>query len=188
MSLVESNGGDVRKTLLSLQYWIESGAARQHVYDAPVKCLVSTVPQTSVSAAAQVDPVVANGDAIVGEVATENIDDDDDDDFLHVVRRKRPHVRINSDDETSRQQSAVPSSVPRTLKALDDVFQDDCSVASSDIELSHLLQGEAQIVEEIVEDLWIPLHRLDVDFAGGDNASICSCIQKVRRDILCFRI
>lgn len=185
LSLVESYGGDVRRTLLLLQYWIESGAACQHAYDAPVRRLVSTVPQTSVPATAQTDPVVvvANGDDVVCEATTENIDDDD---FQRVVRRKRPHIRINSDDETSGQRSTVPSPVPRTSKTLDDLLQDNCSVASSDVEFPHLSQGEipAQIIEEIVEGLQIPLHRLGVDVAGGDSASICSCIQKVSGGIL----
>lgn len=163
LALVESFNGDIRRTLLSLQYWVDSGAARHLVSDQPVRQyggVCHKESQNLVVPEPKAEEQVLTGSGVTDQSKAAESDDD----FQSIVPRKRRRIQIWSDDESSsyngsRGPGSLSSPAKNGLLAIEDVSQ-SCSLAPSDSEFRFDSEAAVDELKATGEGLLLPLHRL----------------------------
>lgn len=189
LSLASVFSGDIRRSLLSLQVWLETGSTCRQKMAAPVfgpnVSTVTTIPSDvgnavdSCSKSTQPRPIA---DAVKPSSSREL---DSGDEFVVVRPRKRRALRVASSDEDSQSLSGLPASlVPAVADDTSHQGCEDFSASASVNDCEYSAGSVTGIVTDqppvVLESHLAPtIHRLDFAAVGGlesltrDKMQVC---------------
>jgi len=171
--------GDIRRSLLALQVWLETGATSRQKMVAPVYGPVTTVSipadgggdVKSVGKAAQLERT----DYVTKLSESRSLDSGDE--FVVVRKRKRRALPVLSSDEDSRSQGCIPASaVPVVEDSSSSRACEESAETVTAVSISERSAGPANYAAGMVtdqlpvalEDTLAPrVHRLDLAAIGG---------------------